>query len=274
MVQGNVNADGEAGKRVNVPASVLQPVGGERYYITHGGKTVTQETGSYIREHGRQAALIAWGDETKRGQQGAVARTALALHKGTLDLRRVCRVAVADDIARGVSVGSAQALENSTWKNRQSVGGAWTSKLKVGNPEATEYVTRTAQGMHAGQGDGEGEDTGGGATQGQAEYRDMDMGADLGVDESEEDDPEVDLSRECPLCGEGHGTLRHVLLRCSHPDMVALRKLLFVYVEKVMRNAATMATWIRASACAMDRGGACIQKSGWESTTVCQSFRC
>ena len=128
--------------------------------------------------------------------------------------------------------------------------------------------------MHVGQGDGGGADTGGGATLGHAEDLDMDRGVDLGVDESEEDNLEVDLSRECPVCGEWHGTLRHVLLRCSHPDMAALSKLLFVYVDKVLRNAATMATWPRASACAMGRGGACIRKSGWGSATVCQSFRC
>ena len=69
--------------------------------------------------------------------QGAVARNAPNLHKGTLNIRRICSLEVAEEIAGVVDVGSSKALYGITWKNRQSVSGAWTSKIKVGSSVAS-----------------------------------------------------------------------------------------------------------------------------------------
>eukprot|EP00959_Pyramimonas_sp_CCMP1952_P168621 3523280-Pyramimonas_sp.AAC.1 len=45
---------------------------------------VTQEIGSYVRDWGRRQAQEEWGRARKRSSQGAVAREAERLHKGTL----------------------------------------------------------------------------------------------------------------------------------------------------------------------------------------------
>jgi hypothetical protein len=91
VVEGNEEADRGAGGREGSPPppDVLLPVGGDRFFCIHEGRMVTTEIGAYIRDWARSQAEENWGSETKRPQQGAVARQAGGLHKGTLDVEKM-----------------------------------------------------------------------------------------------------------------------------------------------------------------------------------------
>ena len=134
-----------------------------------------------------------------------------------------------------------------------------TDKIKVGSSVAMEYVAAAQAVRDAG------EDNQDGTGMGDGDIRVLEDEQGAAESDGDVQEPELDISRVCPVCGQAHGTLRHVLLTCTHPQMVAIRAALSTYVERLMRQAATMETRARASACAVDMGG-CRHPTGWVGT--------
>ena len=102
VVEGNEEADRGAGAagRGSTHDDVRIPVGGDRFFWVHESRMVTQEIGSYVREWGRRQAQEEWGCARKRSSQGAVAREAERLHKGTLSA-----MVMADHVLPGEVLG-------------------------------------------------------------------------------------------------------------------------------------------------------------------------
>ena len=240
---GNELADEAAckGRHLPTPPNVLIPAGGDQFFIMHDGRMVTSEPASYIRKHGTLRAQTNWGDAQKRGMQGAVMRELPFLHKGTLNLTRMAAMQAPVELAHTVARGSTRSYLRKLWMHRQAMQGCFTHKLKIRDPDAVMYST-----LHTDESD-------------RTEHHDTPT-----LDAGEEGDTIV-LDKTCPLCGEGPGTLRHVILTCKHPAMVAIRHRLFGFVHDRMCEAASNTDWARATSTPINSGG-CKHPAGWQGS--------
>ena len=230
---GNKRADGWAGIRQAVPPDVFLPVGGERFVLTHLGRTITEEPGNYVRQTGKKAAHVAWGNEAKRGMQGAAARHHSKLHKKTQDIRRVCKFPIPEEIQAMIPQEvDHDLLFINIWKLRNSFAGCYTSMVKSRHPAVGAWLQGIA---------------------GQAQ--EVDEGMDM-------EDMDVN-PRKCPVCGLAEGTLRHVCLECTGAGLPELRHGLNSYVEGIFVKNVPRQHWDDALRMGAALGG-CAHPKGWQ----------